>query len=328
MNDELPNGTAGHPVIEPELRRFLDDPENKARPGWHEMGAKLARVGYRVVSLANGRGPTPELIEDLQIAGVPCRQYVPHSPLPGLICYFHGGGKVMGDLETHDATCRRVAVQSGRRVVAVDYRLAPEHPHPAAADDCEAVTRAAAIGFEVPLQQTVVMGDSAGGYLAAVVAIRLRDSGRSLAGQCLLYPSTDPTMTTRSYSEFATGYGLSAETMKWFWAMYLGAKSADELAPQAVPARVSSVDGLPPAFVLTCEFDVLRDEGEAYARRLCDGGVPTRLVRWPKVIHGFIQLAGVAQSGELATHDAADVAGAMIDGRFMELAMTSCEAVG
>ena len=314
--------------LHPLLRRYLDSDEVRDRPGWHELGARLARKAYRVVSLANGRGPQPDLIEDLPIGGVPCRQYVPHDRQPGLIVYFHGGGKVMGDLETHDATCRRVAEQSGRRVVAVDYRLAPEHPHPAAQEDCLAVTRAAAMGFETPPSQTVVMGDSAGGYLAAVVAIRMREAGTTLAGQCLLYASTDPRMQTESYREFATGYGLSAQTMQWFWSQYLGAVTVEQLDAASVPALVETVAGLPPTYILTCEFDVLRDEAEEYGRRLLAAGVPTRIVRWPNVIHGFVQLAGVFPPGEEATLEAADVAGAMIDGRFGELAMPQADAIG
>ena len=305
--------------LHPVLRRYLND-EAASRSSWREMGVKLARSGYRVVALANGRGPTPDVVEDVKIGGVLCRRYRPAEARGGLIMYFHGGGFVMGDLETHDATCRRIAVQSGVELIAVDYRLAPEHRYPAAHDDCERVTREAARLAGLAFTEVVVAGDSAGGCLAAAVAARLHDTGDQLAGQCLLYPGIDSRCETESYRTYASGYGLTAETMHWFWSTYLGDIPRKVAPPDAAPSSRTRVDGLPPAFAMTCAFDVLRDEGEIYATRLLEAGVPTRLVRWPRVIHGFLQLAGILESGEEATLQVGDVAAAMIEGRFEELA--------
>ena len=322
MTDDLPPDPF-RPLdkVHPALARFLSSDDVKNRPPWQDMGVKAARAGFRLLGLANGRGPSIELVEDRTFGGVPCRLYRPASAKRGLVVYFHGGGFVLGDLETHDATCRRVADAGQRTVVAVDYRRCPENPFPAPNDDCEAAVRDAAATLSVPVNEVVLMGDSAGGHLAAAVTRRLVDADDQPAGQCLLYPGLDASMDSQSYREFATGYGLTAATMKWFWSQYLGDVTISDAPADANSATMPHVGDLPATYVLTCEFDVLRDEGEAFAQRTREAGVPTRMVRWPGMIHGFVQLGGVVPAAIEATEEAAQVAAAMIDGRFEELAM-------
>lgn len=210
-----------------------------------------------------------------------------------LVVFFHGSGFVVLDLDTHDDICRRLANGTQSVVVSVDYRLAPEHKFPAAPDDCLAATRWAAAHAEelgVDAARIAVAGDSAGACLAAVTASRVRDEGGPLlAAQLHFYPVTDYyAPPTPSYAAFAEGYGLSAVGMRWFWDHYLERPvQADD--PIAAPLRAKSMIGLPPAFVLTAEFDVLRDEGEAYARRLSEAGVPATLRRCEGLNHGFLK---------------------------------------
>jgi acetyl esterase len=245
---------------------------------------------------------------DLRLPGpdgeVPARLYrpAPDGTLP-LLVLFHGGGFVFGDVETHDRTARRFAAEGEVAVLSVDYRLAPEHPFPAGVNDAEAATRwAAAHAAELGTDpdRVVVSGDSAGGNLAAVVALRLRDAGGPpLAGQLLIYPTTDMRAGDRypSKRELADGYGLSGHDMDWFGQQYIR-DEADAGRPDASPMAAADLSGLPPAFVLTAEFDPLRDEGDAYARRLADAGVPVEHVRLPGAIHGVQTIAEPLRSGE------------------------------
>jgi acetyl esterase len=201
---------------------------------------------------------------------IAARMYLPDAPRPlPLLAYFFGGGWVLGSLETVDPVCRRLANAAECAVVSIAYRRAPEHPFPAAVEDVLAATRA--------LGADVVAGDSAGGNLAAVVARHQRD----LKLQLLIYPVTDAGLNTPSYREFADGYGLTAAGMKRFWELYLD--GADGTVPDASPLRATDLAGLPPAHVITAEYDVLRDEGEAYASKL----EHATLVRVPGTIHGF-----------------------------------------
>jgi acetyl esterase len=210
--------------------------------------------------------------------------------------YFHGGGFVALGLDSHDGVCRYLCAESGSVVVSVDYRLAPEHRFPAAAEDAVDATQwvadqAQALGVD-PLR-LVVGGDSAGGCLAAAAAMHFRDTGGpALAGQLLLYPVTDhPSGTPDAYSRFGAGFGLTALAMHWFWDQYLAApeQAAD---PLASPLRMVSCAGLPPAYVMVAEYDVLRDEGEALARRLAQAGVPLRERCSAGMNHGFLKHVG------------------------------------
>jgi acetyl esterase len=231
---------------------------------------------------------------------IPLRIYRP-SPtdvLPALV-YFHGGGWVGGDLDTHDALCRAIANAADCAVIAVDYRLAPEHKYPAAVEDAFAATcwtRQHAADMHIDARCIAVGGDSAGGNLAAVVSQMARD--RHQPGPCLqvlLYPIIDYDLTTPSYKKYAEGYPLSRAGMQWFWRHYLPL-AADARHPYAAPSRATDLRGLPPALVVTAEYDVLCDEGEAYAERLLSAGVPTELARYNGMIHGFIARPSVFDS--------------------------------
>jgi acetyl esterase len=240
---------------------------------------------------------------------MPTRIYTPYGtgPFPVLV-YFHGGGWVIGNLEAYDATCRALTKAAGCIVIAMEYRLAPEHTFPAAPEDCYAATcwvaaNAAAIGGDP--RRIAIGGDSAGGNLTAVVAQMARDrGGPALVYQLLVYPVTNYDYDTASYRENADGYLLTRDAMVWFWNHYLRS-AADGDHPLASPLRASDLRGLPPAMVLTAEFDPLRDEGEAYARRLQEAGVPVTLKRYTGMIHGFFSLGTVLDQGKQAMADAA-----------------------
>jgi acetyl esterase len=225
------------------------------------------------------------------------------APAPVLV-YFHGGGWVVLGLDSHDSVCRSLATKANCTVVSVDYRMAPEDPFPAAADDCYAVTKW--VSDELGATHIAVAGDSAGGNLAAVTALMARDrDGPSIDHQLLIYPVTNvATFETASYAAYASGYGLTASLMRWFGAQY-APSSGQASDPYVSPLLAASHDGLPPATVITAEFDVLRDEGEAYAARLTDAGVPTECIRYNGVHHGFFIMDGVLTQAVAAQDDAA-----------------------
>ncbi len=239
-------------------------------------------------------------VRDIDVPGgahtIPARLYVPHDVRRnGLTVFFHGGGFVIGSLETHDHVCRDLCKETGAAVFSVDYRLAPEHKFPAGPDDClQAVRWAAehARSLGVDASRIVIAGDSAGATLAAVTALRLRDEGGPvLRAQVLIYPVTDyHTPATPSYIENASGYSLTRAAMIRFWGDYVS-DEAQALNPHASPLRASSLAGLPGTLVLTAEFDPLRDEGEKYAQRLLNAGVPVTLWRHDGLIHGFFRMA-------------------------------------
>jgi acetyl esterase len=222
---------------------------------------------------------------------IPIRVYRPQETGPHpLLVYFHGGGWVLGDLDTVDDVCRALCEVCRRVVVSVDYRLAPEHKFPAATDDALAAVRWAAAHAEAlggRAEGLAVAGDSAGGNLATVTALRVRDEGGpGIAAQVLVYPITDHDFDTPSYRLHETGYSLTRAGMMWFWEQYL-ARPEDADHPWASPLRTVDLTGLPPALVLTAEHDPLRDEGERYADRLREAGVPVRSVRFDGMVHGF-----------------------------------------
>ena len=235
-------------------------------------------------------------VVDADADGVPVRVYRPSgeplarkSPFP-VVMMFHGGGWVLGDLHTADSQSREVCNGAGVVVVSVDYRLAPEHRCPAAAEDCYQATVWAArhaAEFDGDASRLAVVGDSAGGNLAAVVAQLARErGGPRIVFQLLVYPVTDGRMATASFRENAEGYLLTAESMRWFWNHYAPSE-AERLDPRASPLLAADLSNLPPALVLTAQYDPLRDEGEAYADALIAAGTPAEKVCYEGLIHGF-----------------------------------------
>lgn len=302
--------------LDPQVRALLKLFEG--RPAVNTLPVEVARRGYAESMAKLVPRPAGPVGVDRQIPGpggdLRVRIYRAEGAqgkLP-LIVYFHGGGWVLCDLETHDALCRNLATEAQAVIVSVDYRMAPEHCFPAAPEDCMAATRwamsqAADLGIDPAL--TVVAGDSAGGNLAAAVALRARDEGLALAGQLLIYPVTAHyTAAFDSYAEFASGYGLTRDAMVWFWDLYLGGAknevAAQALSPQAAPMLAQDLQGLAPALVLTAAVDVLRDEGEAYGLRLIEAGVPTTLTRCPGMHHGFFTYPGVLDGANRAAAQA------------------------
>jgi acetyl esterase len=216
-----------------------------------------------------------------------------------VVVFFHGSGFVLCSLDSHDLICRQLCKASGAIIVSVDYRLAPEHKFPAASDDCLAATRWVgdhAREFGGDPARIALAGDSAGGNLAAATALRVRDQGGpALRGQLLVYPVTDhPSTAKGSYKECGEGFGLTDAGMRWFWDLYLADK-ADLTHPYASPLRAGTLRGLPPAYVITAQYDVLRDEGEAYAKRLSADGVDVKLERFSDMNHGFMFWVGVIE---------------------------------
>lgn len=280
-----------HPQAETYLKLFRTDLGVPLSTLTHDMVAELRTLD----AFAEQRGPIIPLpvVRDVVVSGVPVRVYRPEEgdrPLP-VIVYFHGGGWVFGSVERNDALGRDLAVRNGAVVVSVDYRLAPHHPFPAAADDAWSVVqdvfaRPGAYGADP--ERVAVCGDSAGGNLAAVVAWQARDAGLGLAHQLLVYPVADVAMDTESYRAYATGFGLGADEMAWFVAQYGG----DPADPRLAPARLADKSGLAPATVIVAECDPLCDEGEAYAAQLAAAGVPVEVRRYEGAIHGFFGLPG------------------------------------
>jgi acetyl esterase len=256
-------------------------------------------------------------VSDLLIPGpageIPARLYTPRGEgTPPLVVYFHGGGHVIGDLETHDQPCRYLAREIPAAVLSVAYRLGPEHPFPAAVDDALAAFRwarekGAKLGADPA--RVAVAGDSAGANLAAVVA-QLATGAERPVFQALVYPVTDYSKNHRSYELFGEGFFLTREEMDWFRENYFS--SAEErFDPRASPLLAEDLSGLPPAFIVTCGFDPLRDEGEAYAERLREAGVPAALRREADLVHGFVNAVGL---GGRAREAMARIAEAMREG--------------
>lgn len=284
------------------------------------MPTSDAREMYRAMRPVNPALPINRC-EDRTIAGplgeIPLRIYTPAGSGPfGIVVYFHGGGWVIGDIDTGDAVCREFSHLGNLIVVSVEYRMAPEHVYPAAVDDCYAATQWVADNMKVlnGNGKLGVAGESAGANLAAVMALRARtdkgdenpqarQAGPSIAFQCLLYPVTDYDLTRPSYSENGEGYLLETATMAWFWDTYCPDPSS-RIEPDAAPMRAPDLSNLPPALVVTAEFDPLRDEGEAYAQALSAAGNDAEAVRYDGLVHDFLATAATfecSRVGLLAT---------------------------
>ncbi|MGD9891380.1 MAG: alpha/beta hydrolase [Dehalococcoidia bacterium] len=295
-------------ALDPQVQAVLDQMATLGLPAFNTLSPEQARRQMEMTRAAAPPGDPVHQVEDRTIPGpggeIPVRIYRPEGdgPLPALV-YFHGGGWVIGNIETHDATCRSLTNGAQCVVISVDYRLAPEHKFPAAADDSYAATKWVvdhAAELSIDPARIAVGGDSAGGNLAAVVALMAKEQGGpALVYQALIYPVTDYGYETASYKENAEGYLLSKDSMVWFWDHYLSSP-ADGKNPHASPLQAKDLNGLPPALVITAGYDPLRDEGAAYAERLKQAGVPVVYTLYPGMIHGFFGMGAVLDKAKEA----------------------------
>jgi acetyl esterase len=274
-----------------------DEPEGESLA---ETRVRYERDAVRLF----GAPPPVHEVRDLVVPGpagdVPCRLYQPDpEPALGCVVFCHGGGWMIGSLASHDGVCRALARRSHAAVLSVDYRMAPEAPYPAAIDD------AAAALAHAPGSAVVVAGDSAGGNLAAALALRARAQGVDLAGQLLLYPALDPSCATPSF-DLDPVFPPNREAMLAYWDAYLGAAAGDP-PTDAAPALACDLAGLAPALVITGEYDPLRDDGERYAEQLRAAGVDVRHRRFAGMVHGFMRVPSIA-----AWHEAMDLAAGFV----------------
>ncbi len=297
-------------ALHPQCKAFLDQLASMGGPPMHAMAPAEARALALPPDLAGPERPVHSVVNRTlpgPAGQIPVRVYSPTAGkrLPGLV-YFHGGGFVLGTLDSCDRVCRNLAHLSGRVVVSVDYRLAPEHPFPAAVEDAFAATTYVlehAREFGIEDGQIAIGGESAGGNLAAVTALKLRESGAPpLTFQLLVYPQVDFLDNSPSMHEFANGHFITSDLLSYFSRHYLGRQDGrhHDVSPLNADLR-----GVPPAFVLTAECDPLRDQGEAYARKLAEAGVPVTHKRYDGMFHPFFSLAGIIDGGKAAIADAA-----------------------
>jgi acetyl esterase len=301
-------------ALDSHVKALLDQMATLKLPKSWEIGPQAARAAMKMSIFRKGNTPIGK-VEDRVIPGpdgdLAVRVYTPlttnSNVLSGLV-FFHGGGFVLGDLDTHDDLCRVLANESGFRVVSVDYRLAPEHPFPAAVDDCFAATKwvaenAAALGIDP--KRLAVGGDSAGGNLAAVVSQLARGAGPAIAFQLLIYPVAQlGAPDTPSMRENARGYFLEKEGMDWFTRLYAPDKDKRH-DPRLSPLQAKDLSRLPPAYVITAGFDPLRDEGRDYADTLDKAGVPVTYVNYPGMVHGFFSMRSLIPKAREAVAAAA-----------------------
>jgi acetyl esterase len=296
-------------TLDPEIQLVLRLQKLVREPAAETLPLPEARQAIRRQAALVGGVPPVGAVRDQPVGDRPGRLYVPAgatSPGP-LLVFFHGGGWVYGDLDSHDPVCRFLAERAGVRVLAVDYRLAPEHPFPAAYEDCTAAYRwvvenAASLGADPA--RLAVGGDSAGGTLAAAVASVAATEGLPLAFQLLVYPAADMRGGTESRATFAEGFFLTRQFMDVAQQCYLP-RPEDVTHPCASPVLADLPAGLAPAYVVTAGFDPLRDEGEAYARKLADAGVELELRRFPHLIHGFFSMVGPGRAVRAANEEIA-----------------------
>ncbi len=300
-------------ALDPALKALLDSLDPSAETPVEEMTPEAARTTWKEDMLAAAGDPPPVgAVSALSAPGpggpLAIRLYRPREVGTGalpILVYYHGGGWIRGDLDTHDEICRYLCHYGGVLVTSVDYRLAPEHRFPAPLEDCFAATRwvaenAARLGADPA--RLAVGGDSAGGNFACAVTLLARDrGGPGIAFQLLIYPATDLAGETESARLYSSGYLL--DSMPFYIASYMG--EGDRKDPLASPLRAPDLAGLPPAFVLTAGFDPLRDEGEAYAARLGDAGVAVELRRHESMIHGFVSIRGLIPNAESGLRDSA-----------------------
>jgi len=302
--------------LHPQCKALLDQMAAAGGRPMEEMTPAEIRAdrAAKAEAMAEMAGPKQEVarVEDRAIPGpadpIPVRVYWPGtgSDLPGLV-YFHGGGFVIGNLDSVDRTLRALCNASGCVIVSVDYRLAPEHKFPAAVNDAFAAVKYVAehaAEFAIDPARIAVGGDSAGANLATVACMIAHErGGPAVAFQLLVYPIVDYLDDRGSVQEFGEGHFLTRSMIRYFWNHYL-ARPDDGLHPHASPMQASSLEGMPPALIMTAECDPLRDQGEAYAERLSDAGASVALMRYEGAIHVFFNLAGVIDAGKDAIADA------------------------
>ncbi len=299
-------------MLHPQARALLDLMEKSGLPPVHTLSPADARALYRERrGLTQPAPPAVSVVRDLQAQGphgaIPLRLYRPagaqDAAVLSVLVYFHGGGFVIGDLDTHDVLCRELANGAGCAVVAVDYRLAPEHPFPCAVDDCLAATRWVADNaaeLRLDAARLAVGGDSAGGNLAAVVSLLARDAGDlPIVFQLLIYPATDARCGAASHQTNGQGYLLTTESMAYYLGHYFR-NAQDKLSERASPLLSRDLSRLPPALVLTAGYDPLRDEGLQYAQRLSEAGNRVTAVCFECQIHGFILMGKVLDEANSA----------------------------
>jgi acetyl esterase len=298
-------------ALDPQAKALLD--AMPPMPDFATLDLALVRAGMEQGPFDAGPPEALAKVENRTIPGpageIAVRVYTPEGsgPFPGLV-FFHGGGFVLCSLDTHDGQCRSLANAAGCVVVSVDYRLAPEHPYPAAPEDCYAATQWVAkhggeLGIDV--SRLAIGGDSAGGNLTAVTALIARDrGGPALRFQLLVYPVTDCAFDTPSYRDNAEGYFLTQGMMRWFWEKYL-ADPKQGAEAYASPLRAADLSNLPPGLCITAGYDPLRDEGEAYAERLRKAGVDVRTTRYDGMFHGFFGMGGQVAKAREAVAEAA-----------------------
>ena len=304
--------------IHPQAQQLLDGKAASGAPPTWESTPEEVRAGVALNRELIGPGPQVASVRDIvipgQAGGIPARVYSPAPDAPGVVVYYHGGGWVIGSIDDWDASCRALAVASGCDLVSVDYRLAPEHVFPAAVDDAydALVWVASSLADGRPV---VVAGDSAGGNLAAVAALRARDSGGpALAMQLLVYPVTDHDLDRKSYHQYdGTEFILNRRDMAWFWDLYAPDPAA-RANPYASPLRATDLAGLPPAYVITAEHDPLRDEGFAYADRLRAARVPVEHRHYGSEIHAFFTFVNVLDDADKAVTEAGAAIRAAVKG--------------
>jgi acetyl esterase len=296
--------------LDPEIAAVLTAAAQDPSPALHELPPSLAREKAiadieRLVGQSDGDVSAENFEIPRSTGDIGATLYRPARPLGAQVLLFiHGGGWLLGSRATHDVICRVLGGLSGVNILSIDYRLAPEHPFPAAVHDCWAATEwlidnAKSLGLDPA--QIAVGGDSAGGNLAAVTALHARDEAIQLACQFLLYPAVDAQLDTESARRLGDGYGLSTLEMRYFWSQYLGA-AGNPSDPEASPLRASSLAGAAPAVVVTAEYDVLRDEAEQYAARLLAEGIPVTSWRARGMPHAFLNYRAVSP-GAAATYD-------------------------
>ena len=299
-------------ALDPQAQEMLAKDAALGEPPLREMTPAQARAAVEAGIDRTTPRESVAAVEDREIPGpggsIPVRIYTPKGagPFP-ILLYFHGGGWVVCSIETHDAWCRHLTNRIGCIVVSVNYRQAPEHPFPAAVDDCLAVAQWAAthgVSFGGDGSRLAVGGDSAGGNLAAGVSLLARDrGGPAIAYQLLIYPVADYNFETGSYRACAEGYMLTRDEMQLYWELYL-TQPSDGANGYASVLR-ADLAGLPPALVITAEYDPLRDEGNALAEKLRDAGVPVEHICYPGMIHGFFNVGTMVTLGDEAVEKAA-----------------------